>query len=289
MFFQKPVPLTKDRIQEILTGSVQYAVSLKRDGNLVFITCKNGNLVVKDENKKFICKVSCDFDFIFTFVGEFCDYRIFVFDFLSFDFNYKYRFNVIKQLSWPPNFEINDIRFPKIEDTFKSLLSFDGDQKSDGFIFTPCSVLVKKADFLQFPIFKWKPLELLTADLLIRFKKVYCGISLEQFNALHKDNVMFFKTEYFGMVFGVGKDSEVFCRTLDCENGNLCCACMENEESVVECRYSPLGWIPVKLRQDKTEQFRNSNVFKGPNNYKTVNDIVEESKNFLTLDQLVKF
>jgi hypothetical protein len=290
MIFQKPIPLTKESVGEILRGDVEYGVSLKRDGILVFITCKNGFLVVKDENNQFIFKFPCNFDFSFTFVGEFCEEEVvYVFDFLSFGFNFKNRIDIINQLNWPQNFIVNDIRFPRIEDTFKILFSFDTNQKNDGFIFTPCNVMVKKSDFTKFPIFKWKPLELLTADLLIRFKKVYCGVSLDQFNALHKDNVMFFKTEYFGMVFGNGKDSELFCERTDCENGNLCFRCVDLEEKVVECKYSPSGWIPIKIRHDKTLQFKNSKVFKGPNNFKTVNDIVQESKNFLSIDQLANF
>jgi hypothetical protein len=185
---------------------------------------------------------------------------------------------------------LNNVQFPEIKNTFKILENMTSEEVTDGFIFTPSNVLVDKPLFVKYPIYKWKKKSQLTADLLVRRKHVYCGISRAQYNTLGEFNYCFnaSKFDYFGIVFGTGNESKIFCVN-DCSDDIPCTDCASFEEKVVECIFTPDGWQPVKIRQDKTLQFKKSEIFAGPNNWKTVQDIVNESKDPTIFEELIKF
>jgi hypothetical protein len=303
MIFQKPIPLTKKNISGILNGKTKYAVSTKCDGELVFVTCSEGNFVVKDINGVVIEKHFSDCDFRYVIHGERVqcpDYseenKIYIFDFFCPRLSYRQRVDILKSLQLPTCCVINTIQFPEIKDTFKILELMTAKASTDGFVFTPCNVLVEKKDFSKYPIYKWKSKSQLTADLLIRRRHVYCGISKDQFNIMGEYNDCFnpSKYDYFGIIFGAGNERKLVCTGdvkhagIICTDDHPCDYCSLYEEKVVECLYTKDGWKPVKVRADKTLQYNKSEIFSGPNNWKTVEDIVDETQNPIPFEELVK-
>lgn len=291
MIFQKPIPLTKNDIGKILEGNIKYAVSTKCDGELVFMVCNRGEMCVKDVNNKILEKIKIEFDFKYVIHGERLENgKMSIFDFYCPNLNYYQRFNILKNLFFPNCFFLNNVQFPEIKNTFKILENMTSEEITDGFIFTPSNVLVDKPLFVQYPIYKWKKKSQLTADLLVRRKHVYCGISRAQYNTLGEFNYCFnaSKFDYFGIIFGTGNESKIFCAN-DCSDDIPCLDCAFFEEKVVECIFNSSGWEPIKIRQDKTLQFKKSEIFSGPNNWKTVQDIVNESNDPTSFEELIKF
>jgi len=246
--------------------------------------------------QRIIKKIPCEFDFNYLLVGEICQDVIYIFDFLCISLTYKQRVSILQTLLLPSSCKLRDIYFPTVTNIFKMLLIFAQEieqNEQNSIIFIPCNVTMTIHTLFQHPIYEWRSLKSAgVSSLLIRHKKVYCKISVEEFNEIHKGNVMFFKSPYFGIVFGSGdpSDSVVLCPAASetCTSYNLCERCDTNEEKVVDCVYTLSGWIPLSISLEKTRALKNNSLFQGPDNWKAVKELTDNFKNQLDFNSLCK-
>lgn len=309
-FYQKNKLLTKRSCFEILNSNQEYGVFLKTAGDLVFLKCSKNTLVITDDKQQFVKKIQCNFDFNYILVGEMYLDVIYIFDFLCISLTYKQRVHILRELLLPSSCKLHTIHFPTASNTFKIVTVFAQEiehqrhstkrQQNEkiAIVFIPCNGITTIHDLFQHPIYEWNFLKTGgISSLLIRYKKVYCKISVEQFNEIHKDNVMFFKTPFFGMVFGAGTDSTVLCPSSledgdkpstikTCTPSNLCKKCDANEEKVVDCVYTLSGWIPLNICPDKTAALKKGQIFQGPDDWKDVKELTDNFKNQLDLKSL---
>lgn len=300
MVFQKPIQLFKEHVTEIKNNSeILYAVTLKADGEWVRGSINNdGNYVWLDINGKEIVKTKWSFNLKNILYGEYVEKinTVIIFDMEDNYSTFEERFNVLKKLELENGLRLCDIQFPENEKTFSCLKMFDKHSyPNDGFVFTPRNVVVSNPkDFDKFPIYKWK--EINTVDFLIRYKNVYCGISREQFYNLKTESLPVVKgyynskdvntagtyktlfdpgSKYFGYIFFHRNFKNSDSLACDCNNDFPCSTCFYYNNKVVECFYElDKGWVPLKIRYDKTKQLKNSASFQGPNNYKIALDAV---------------
>lgn len=146
---------------------------------------------------------------------------------------------------------------------------------------------------IKFDIFKWKPMNKLSIDFYIEFKKSSNGEILEIFNSnfgekkyricylyVNGDNNIKTPFKYSPETYLFIDNKEV----RDIENNILL------DKSVVEFGYTPnnkFSWIPLRTRHDKTEFVKKNNAKFG--NYELIaNDLWDTIQENITLDEFVK-
>lgn len=297
--FQKPIPFTREAITALKKGTTLYAVAPKCDGQLTIVTVLDNQLIGKNINdiQLFSISISKPLANGLIIYGEFepKSNKCYVFDILDNTKTYKSRYTSLTKLckSLPDFFILKKAVFPKTNETLfkncKKMLKTD--YPNDGLVFTPYNVIVPKDSYQKYPIYKWKDIDHLTGDLLISESNGIlvgmAGINKRQFYSLKVKPAEYahFKptSDYFPLKFFHPTKLDAY--YFRCDNPT------KYKDKIVECLFRDNCWVPVLIREDKTLDYQNSlkkGEFSGPNNWKTISDIFEETQNPIHIDELIK-
>lgn len=270
-YFKKPLPLTREIVPSLKDKCV--GVSRKCDGVLIAIKLFGANLVVFDINHHEITSFETKLKFKFIIYGEYYNGICYVFDISLVTLSYSHRYKILKNIVKNElQLKINPVIFGY--NIFKFIKNLPiVDFKTDGFIFTPDLGSIS---------YKWKDRDHLTADLLVINCTCYAAINIRQFQNLPsilkiEENC---DKNYFPIKFK--HVNNLYAYKFGCNEDKY-------EGQIVECLFRENCWIPVQIRKDKTEQMHSSNDFCGPNNWKTVTDIYEETLNPILYEELQNY
>ena len=277
-----------------------YCVSYKLDGEHRFLICENGAIPylidVNDNQTPFSTEVWNREKVIIE--GELYEGELYAFDVLLKDIPFRKRFDTLSKLIMEikgMNIKLKEFLFTKKEGMIfthcKKILR-STNLRIDGLIFTPQNKLYY--DSTAF-VYKWKPAHLLTIDFLIQDSKIYTAISKHQFLNLKMNRLPQFKgirvDNYFKLLFckeflfkeSLSKEIKDDIHILRTDTPDI------YENKIVECLYDGERFIPIKIRDDKTESYLKNTHFSGPNNYNTCLSILEESLNPISEEELFLF
>jgi hypothetical protein len=224
--------------------------------------------------------------------GEYYENKIYLFDMLFFNgesitsqpFVERYRLMKLKYFSDYLFICIKKFYFPKTKNRIffyaRTLLKEKTQYPIDGLIFMPNTLPYFSPSAM---VYKWKPPEMLTIDFLCRRVsrgkyKIYAGINKKQFLKQGMHHLPEFKgfraTDYFPIEFNPKQFRDTY------ENLSTVETPVDDfDEKIVEMRFdvSTKKWIPIKIREDKTQAYLSNTVFSGPNNWNTALSIFNET------------
>lgn len=308
----RPKGLSRENLHEIKNFAVSYKIDgehrflvLEKDRNPQMIDLNNSITILKDylwTSDKYVVE------------GELYGEKFYAFDIIMngkdiSNLGFKNRYQSLQDdenLKTLPFFNIKEFLFCSSEKnssasekqrqtTYKLIKELKTPQyKTDGLIFMPesLSFFDKRVN-----IYKWKPVEQLTADFLcLQFSenyKVYCSMNIYQFKELQiyrlpkykKQMPKYFPIEFSPFEFGAMKVKHDGENIMKGEAGIF-------HDKIVECVWDKTHWKPYRIRDDKTTAYLNSlekNEFTGPNNWTTCLQIYKDSLQPLLLEDITEF
>jgi len=275
----RPHGLSHSNLSNISKG---YAVTEKADGHncLLAINDNQGlTLWLDDHIEKLDIKVNIPNQNIFE-CEHIKDYGYLIFDALVINgkdvtnFNFKQRYKLLTELFGVNKFEnifLKKFYFTLKENSIfrynKIILNKAFPYLTDGLIFSPTSSKYYDKNIT----YKWKPPCQLTVDFLCKRNQksdtlqLFCGINKNQFRKFRLAQYNWFRSfvapnsSYFPIPFkpkGRSKFTDVLKSNLS-----------KYENKIVECLWDGNGWLPLKIRTDKTSAYLSSDHLVGPNNW----------------------
>ena len=299
----RPKGLSKDNLIQIRNFAVSYKIDgehrfliLEKDKNPIYLDLNNDKTLVTSHiwtGEKYVLEGELYKDTFYAF-----DIIMNGKDLTTLSFKSRYEHLSDKLLQSLPFYKIKEFIFPKPTETVYSLIKNlkEPELETDGLIFMP---QIYGFFDKSVQIFKWKPVEQLTADFLClkltgdNKYKVYCSMSIYQFKSMQLYKLPQYKKEmpkFFPIEF-----SPYLFKSIDVKNDGESILLVNPEQElnnkIVECVWDNdlKYWKPYRIREDKTTAYHKSmlrNEFTGPNNFVTCLQIYKDSLNPLTLEEI---